>query len=169
MLWSARTEDLEYLPSVGAPSWSWASRKGPINYLQLYNYEPVSGFTIYETDEVCSSGMLFAHAALAKLSSGVRIGDVGWSDPATDQIAFPPELDYFATKYRVIQNEADDTIGWITLDIGIESQNDFSRLFWVLVAKDSHSHEENPSPATVSEIHSILTMRYIHQNMRIIC
>ncbi|KAI0443967.1 heterokaryon incompatibility protein-domain-containing protein [Xylaria telfairii] len=148
VLWSARTEDLEYLPLVGAPSWSWASRKGPVNYLQLYNYEPVSGFMIHETDELCSSGMLFAHAALARLRPGVRIGDVGWSDPATDRIAFPPELDYFATKYRVIQNDIDDTIGWITLDIGIESQNDFSQLFWVPVAKDSHSHEETPSPAT---------------------
>ncbi|KAI1750445.1 heterokaryon incompatibility protein-domain-containing protein [Xylaria castorea] len=148
VLWSARTEDLEDLPLVRAPSWSWASRQGPINYLQLYDYEPVPEFKMHEVDKSCSSETLFAQAALAKLSTDASIGDVRWSDPATDQTAFPPELDYFATKYRVIQNNAGDTLGWITLDAGIESQIDFSHLFWALVAKDSHSHEENADLAT---------------------
>ncbi|KAI0466048.1 heterokaryon incompatibility protein-domain-containing protein [Xylaria cf. heliscus] len=147
VLWSARTEDLEYLPLVEVPSWSWASRKGPINYIQLYDYEPVPEFTIHEVHQPCSLETLFAHAALAKLDPRASIGNVQWSDPATDQIAFPPELDYFATKYRVIQNDAGDVLGWITLDIEIESQNDFSHIFWVLVVKDSHSHEESPSLA----------------------
>ncbi|KAI1734581.1 heterokaryon incompatibility protein-domain-containing protein [Xylaria scruposa] len=143
VLWSARTEDLEYLPQVRAPSWSWASRQGPINYLQLYDYEPVSEFKIYEVDDSSSPETLLAQAVVAKLSTDASIGEVRWSDPATDQTAFPPELDYFATKYRIIQNNAGNTVGWMTLDAGIESLNDFSHLFWVLVAKDSHSHEES--------------------------
>ncbi|KAI1168130.1 HET-domain-containing protein [Nemania serpens] len=142
VLWSARTEDLQYLPLVGAPSWSWASRKGPINYMQLYDYEPVSRFTIRETSETVSSGPLLVHAALATLSPRLRIGDVRWSDPATDQTAFPPELDYFATRYRVVQTHEGDVVGWITLDSGIESQTEFSHIFWVLVATGSHSHSD---------------------------
>ncbi|KAI1287169.1 heterokaryon incompatibility protein-domain-containing protein, partial [Xylaria venustula] len=137
VLWSARTEDLEYLPSMGAPSWSWASRKGPVNFIQLYDYDPVSDFTIRET-----SSSLFVHGALAKLSPGLRISDTRWSDPATDETAFPPELDYMKTRYRLVQNQDDDVLGWITLDIEIKNQNDFSHLFWVSVAKDSHSHED---------------------------
>ncbi|KAI0803701.1 hypothetical protein GGR55DRAFT_661768 [Xylaria sp. FL0064] len=141
VLWSARTEDLEYLPLVGAPSWSWASRNGPINFVQLYDYTPVSDFTIHETDPG-ASGSLSVRGSLAKLSSHLRISDMRYSDPATDEISFPPELDYFRTRYRVIQNDEGDVLGWMTLDIEVDCQNEFSHLFWVLVAKDSHSHEK---------------------------
>ncbi|KAI0867678.1 heterokaryon incompatibility protein-domain-containing protein [Hypoxylon argillaceum] len=157
VLWSARTEDLEYLPLVGAPSWSWASRKGPINYLQLYDYEPVSQFAIRETSETASSGPPLIHAALAALSPHIRIGDVRWSDPTRDQIAFPPELDYFATRYRMVQSHEGDVVGWITLDIGIESQTEILQLFWVLVAKssDQHSHSHlEPDPNILTVISS---------------
>ncbi|TRX91111.1 hypothetical protein FHL15_008093 [Xylaria flabelliformis] len=153
VLWSARTEDLEYLPQVGAPSWSWASQQGPINYLQLYDYEPVPEFKIYEVDNSCAPETLLAQAAVARLNTDASIGEVRWSDPATDQTAFPPELDYFATKYRVIHNNSGDTLGWMTLDAGIESLTGFSHLFWVPVAKDSHSHEESVDlPMSLSEI-----------------
>ncbi|KAI0425150.1 heterokaryon incompatibility protein-domain-containing protein [Xylaria sp. FL1042] len=110
VLWSTRTEDLEYLPLVGVPSWSWASRKGPINFVQLYDYSPVSDFTIHETSRG-SSGSLFVRGCLAKLSPHLRISDVRYGAPVTDETAFPPELDYFETIYRAIQ-----------------------------IAKDSHSH-----------------------------
>ncbi|KAI0966120.1 heterokaryon incompatibility protein-domain-containing protein [Xylaria arbuscula] len=140
VLWSARTEDLEYLPLIGAPSWSWASRNGPVNFVQLYDYDPVSNFMICET-----SGSLFVHGALAKLSPRLRISDTRWSDPATDETAFPPELDYMKTRYRLVQNHHNSVLGWVTLDIEIETQNDSSHLFWVLVAKDVHSHEGTES------------------------
>ncbi|KAI0401780.1 heterokaryon incompatibility protein-domain-containing protein [Xylaria palmicola] len=143
VLWSARTKDLEHLPQVGAPSWSWASRNGPISYVQLYDHEPVSHFAIYEVhDRPQPSGILLVRASLAKLSSSLHVGEVRWSDPATDQIAYPPELDYFATRYRVVQNRAGDVLGWITLDVEMESCDEISNLRWVLVAKGSHSHED---------------------------
>ncbi|KAI1345809.1 heterokaryon incompatibility protein-domain-containing protein [Xylaria sp. FL0043] len=141
VLWSARTEDLEYLPQIGAPSWSWASRNGPINFVQLYDYTPASDFTVYETDPG-ASGSLSVRGSLAKLSSHLCISDMRYSDPATDEISFPPELDYFRTRYRVIQNDEGDVLGWMTLDIEVDCQKEFSHLFWVLVAKDSHSHED---------------------------
>ncbi|KAJ8122919.1 hypothetical protein ONZ43_g1004 [Nemania bipapillata] len=149
VLWSARTEDLEYLPLVEAPSWSWASRKGPINYMQLYDYKPMPQFAICET---APPGLFLIHAMLATLSANLRIGDVRWSDPARDPIAFPPELDYFATRYRVVQDHKGDIVGWITLDSRIESRTDFSHLFWVLVAKSSHSHSHEGLGATVSTV-----------------
>ncbi|TGJ79850.1 hypothetical protein E0Z10_g8915 [Xylaria hypoxylon] len=150
VLWSARTEDLEYLPLVGAPSWSWASRNGPINFMQLYDYDPVIDFKIHETDGASSSESLFVNGTLAKLNPRLRISDVRWSDPVTDQTSFPPELDRFATRYRSVQNHEGETLGWVTLDVDIKSQNEFSDLFWVLVAKDSHSHEDTKTSTATS-------------------
>ncbi|KAI0412372.1 heterokaryon incompatibility protein-domain-containing protein [Xylaria grammica] len=143
VLWSARAEDLEYLPLVGAPSWSWASRKGPIHFMQLYDYDPSPNFTVREADPTSSSsGSLFVQGTLAKLKPRLRISDVRWSDPVTDQVSFPPEIDYHAARYRVVQGHEGDILGWITLDVEVESQNGFPDLFWVLVARDSHLHQE---------------------------
>ncbi|GAW22206.1 hypothetical protein ANO14919_117410 [Xylariales sp. No.14919] len=148
VLWSARAEDLEYLPLVGAPSWSWASRKGPIHFMQLYDYDPSPNFTVREADPISSSsGSLFVHGALAKLKPRLRISDVRWSDPVTDQVSFPPEIDYHAARYRVVQGHEGDILGWITLDVEVESQNEFPDLFWVLVARDSHLHRETRTSA----------------------
>ncbi|KAF2963057.1 hypothetical protein GQX73_g10511 [Xylaria multiplex] len=151
VLWSARTEDLEYLPLVGAPSWSWASRKGPINFMQLYDYDPVVNFAIYETDGTLSSGSLVVRGDLEKLNPCLRLSGVRWSDPTKDQTSFPPELDYFATRYRVVQSYIGEVIGWITLDIEDESRTDFADLFWVLVAKDCYAHEETENSTTTPE------------------
>ncbi|KAI3317551.1 HET-domain-containing protein [Xylariaceae sp. AK1471] len=148
VLWSARTEDLEYLPLSEAPSWSWASRKGPITYLQLYDFESSPEFTIYKIDGSCSPDSLSVHAALAKLDPDLRISDVTWSDPVTDQTIFPPQLSYFATRYRVIQNGDGEVLGWMTLDIEMECHCEISDLYWVLVAKDSHSHENSNTNAS---------------------
>ncbi|KAI0099105.1 heterokaryon incompatibility protein-domain-containing protein [Nemania sp. FL0031] len=124
----------------------------------LYDYEPVSQFKIWEAGGMSHSRPPLIHATLAKLSPYLNIGDVRWSDPGRDSTTFPPELDYFATRYRPVQNHECDVVGWVTLDNETEPQIELSRLFWVLVAY-AYNHE-HPSAGVLPSYSEAERTRY---------
>ncbi|KAF2455758.1 heterokaryon incompatibility protein-domain-containing protein [Lineolata rhizophorae] len=139
LLWAARADGVERISGTEAPSWSWASRKGAVNHFQLDEYSVEnSDVRIEEETDAEGKKRLVLRSSLLSLDSTLRFGELQRSDPPTDTVSFPPELDYHASSYRVIRNADDEVVGWIVLDEEAENAPDVDKLSWILIATNSY-------------------------------
>ncbi|OCL07487.1 HET-domain-containing protein [Glonium stellatum] len=136
LLWSARAEKLESIEDVvSAPSWSWASKKGPINHLQLYSHKPNQNLWVQEV----SQDQWKLHAEMFHLQHNVGFGTL---ENSSDYSNYPPELDYHTSRFRPVVNDDSEWIGWITLDDEDGSEPDYAEIGWVFVTRSSLDSDE---------------------------
>jgi hypothetical protein len=130
LLWSARAEKIESIMDVvNAPSWTWASRNGPINHLQLYSHEPNQSLWV---EEVSGPRRWKLHAKMFQIPASVRFGPL---ESSIDYSSFPPELDYHPSRFRPIIIDGNEWIGWITIDEEDGTEPDYTKIGWVFVTK----------------------------------
>jgi hypothetical protein len=136
LLWSARAEKLESIQDVVmAPSWSWASRKGPINHLQIYSHEPNRELWVQEVLQ----DRWILHAKMFHLPQNVGFGAL---ENSSDYSNYPPELDYHASRFRPVLDNDGESIGWITIDYEDEVEPEYAEIGWAYVARTSSDSDE---------------------------
>ncbi|KAI0147808.1 HET-domain-containing protein [Xylariaceae sp. FL1272] len=148
LLWSACNKPLEKITDIQAPSWSWASRKGRVSYMQLYEWAKNDDIQIMEPGTDCDHTL---RAPRRKLRADLCISDL---KDSREYDSFPPELDYHATNFRFVYLDSDegkDNPGWLTLDEDNGSATpDLDLISWVIVACNLSS-ETSDSDSSIEQ------------------
>ncbi|KAI1266116.1 heterokaryon incompatibility protein-domain-containing protein [Xylariaceae sp. FL1019] len=151
LLWSACDEPLEKITEIQAPSWSWASRKGRINYMQLYEWAKNDDVQLGKS---WANSKPTLRAPRRKLRPNLCISDL---KDSREYDSFPPELDYHATRFRFVyldSDEGQDNPGWLTIDDDTESATpDWDTVSWVVVACNLDS-ENSDSDSQIEQCDS---------------
>ncbi|KAJ8702059.1 hypothetical protein PTI98_000808 [Pleurotus ostreatus] len=151
LLWvAADREGLEPLSEIRVPSWSWASKKGPIKHIKMLgDYEDNTSTYITggsSTEESQTAEPLVLHADLCSLQSGLRFGPLRTS-------YLPFEFEKSNARYRRIEDPREKlgVRGWAVLDEDLESPSEsntnFDDLYWVIVRYQTDTEPE-PEPGT---------------------
>lgn len=132
LLWSATDTPLQRQNDLQAPSWSWVSRTGPINHIQLYEFA-INDDEVY-LNEPCTDTNASLTAKCRILRHDVTFSELKHSSAHR---RFPPELNNLPTNFRFISPnwiEDEDELGWLTIDDDDGSPRDWNSFGWVVVA-----------------------------------
>ena len=141
LLWSACNFPFEHRPELHLPSWSWASRKGRINHVQLYSWAVNDKLRLKYTG-LDSTAVL--QGELRRLRLNVIYSDMKNAASNPDHF-FPYELDYYSTNFRHVSPawlKDTDEVGWLTLDTDNGQAVDWMQIGWVVVACNVDTDEE---------------------------
>lgn len=157
LLWSAVNPPMETLVEVEAPSWSWASRKGAIDHIQLYSFQVNAKVELVERSD---HGTPVLRGSVTRLRSDFKVGDLRMSESTADHVNFPPELDENThSHYRAIVCEHTkfstvspygDVYGWMALDADDGSEPDISSVRWMIVAGQMHDDSDEDGEDEIS-------------------
>ncbi|KAF4573338.1 hypothetical protein EYR36_007849 [Pleurotus pulmonarius] len=161
LLWvAADRQGLEPLPESLAPSWSWASKKGPIKHIKMLGEYGENTSTYisgdWSTEESQTSKSLVLHADICSLQSGLHFGPLKTTD-------LPFELENSNARYRLIEEprKTFGVRGWAVLDEDLESSSEEGQvsdhnlddLYWVVVRYQTDTEAEPESnPDTGSSV-----------------
>lgn len=147
LFWAARNGDLQFVAETKAPSWSWASRKGPIKYVKMdavhyIDYEEEQSLNITDAPRrrnelpELKANILSFQPGLHLTISGPTVID---SDSG---LIIDWELGLRGAKYRRILQERIE-FGWAIMDKEHKSELDIGSFYWVHIAsaKESACHE----------------------------
>lgn len=147
LFWAAQNGELQFVADTKAPSWSWASRKGPIKFLIMNEVHAID----YEEEE--SLKIINApgrHNELPKLEANIlsfrpRVHLTFSSPNVIDHdsgLIGRVEFRFTGAKYRRIVEEGIG-LGWAIMDKEHETEPDIRSFYWVHIAsaKESAGHE----------------------------
>ena len=157
LLWSNSGRPFERVTEIRFPSWSWASRKGRIDYVQLYQWAVNDDVQLMEPHTDTTA---ILKAKMCRLKSAVDIGSIADSTEYND---FPPELDYPPTSFRsVAPGWLDDEghLGWLTIDEDKDEVVDMLHIGWVIVA--CNLNKANEDHITESPLYCVLVRSVVN-------